>query len=226
MYTKTNVTNSLNITEEIDVFSFECYNTNYYQFFPLWDNVHLYIYAFVPFILLIICNLLIVYKIFAVNVSVTTEAQQRKRKLTFTILFISILFICFVLPEIICFSYFFAKLSSTNLGTLALYSVDLIHFTFNSFMFWIYYETNSVFRRECAICLINFFYIIKLNFYKCFYKIGCVATATLSKKIEDINRNKNRFYRSENKRSITNSLQQPTQRTLERIQPRLEASKF
>ena len=102
MYTKTNVTNSLNVTEEIDVFSFECYNTNYYQFFPLWDNVHLYIYAFVPFILLIICNLLIVYKIFAVNVSVTTEAQQRKRKLTFTILFISILFICFVLSILFC----------------------------------------------------------------------------------------------------------------------------
>lgn len=201
-YTKTNVTDALNITSEIEVMSFECYSTNYYEFFPFWDNVHLYLYGFGPFSVTMIANGMISYKILTMKSVVASASQQKKRKLTLTILFTSIIFIVFVTPEIIAFGYFFGPLSHSNAGTLVLYSVDLFHFTFNSFVAIIYYRTNKVFNEECKYRLITICCSIKLGICKGLHTMGCVSRDTLSKRIRAKELNTNRYYKG-NKNGIT-----------------------
>ena len=174
--------------------SFECYSTNYYEFFPFWDNVHLYLYAFGPFSVTMIANCMISYKILTIKSAMTSSSQQKKRKLTLTILFTSIIFIIFVTPEIIAFGYFFGPLSHSNAGTLVLYSVDLFHFTFNAFIAVIYYKTNKVFNKECKYRLTLICCSIKLGVCKCLHAMGCVSRESVNEKIRAKEMNTNRYY--------------------------------
>ena len=189
-YVKQNVTNNLNITEEVSIRTFDCYNSNFYELHPFWDRVHLIVYGFGPFLITILSNLLIIFKIFGVNSPLS--GQRRKKKLAITILLISFTFIICALPQIISFGFFFVELSSTLVGIVILPLSDLINFTFNGFNFMIYFITNIVFRNECIFQINSFLNEIQLTYYKALSKIRCISAQELSE--IELSHRTNRFY--------------------------------
>ena len=51
-----NITNSLNQTFLVTEEALNCYSSNLYSFHPLWDQIHLYIYAVGPFCIILVSN--------------------------------------------------------------------------------------------------------------------------------------------------------------------------
>lgn len=159
-YSKRNVTDYLNVTTEIEVAHFECYSTNYYEFYPLWNEVHFYLYALLPFPITMISNLMISVKVWNMNWFHTrrlNDAKQQKiKKRAITNLLITVFFVVSALPEVVAFVFFYTKLNSTEEGLLILDLLNLVHFTFNAFIFLVYFVTNKVLHREIRFRLISF----------------------------------------------------------------------
>lgn len=195
-YTYENVTNSMNITEEIPIEVFDCYNSNFYELHPFWDRVHLGVYCFGPFLITIISNLLIISKLFGTNSALGGIRDKKKKRLVKIILMISFAFILCALPQVISFGFFFEELSSTMVGIVILPLSDLINFTFNAFNFIIYFFANNAFRNECIYQMNCFIITIQVYYYKASAKFGCVSAQEIRDMDFELTQRTNRYYQN------------------------------
>ena len=134
-----------------------CFDSDVYSFWPLLDQIHLFVYSLIPYCVMINCNFLLIRKIFHFRPKTTTNTTlsglKKKRQLSLIIVFISCLFITCTSPSIVLYGYFFAQLSSTPVGFLMLPISDLIHLSFIGYHFIIQFLINKIFRTEFLFAL-------------------------------------------------------------------------
>lgn len=142
---------------------FECYETEFYNFYPTWDQVHTFIYCFIPFLIMIVCNLLLTKKILisARNFTSVSQASMKKKKtISVFILMHSLLFIVCSMPEKICYGYFYDSLSNSDYGNLVLVITDELTFTFFGLNFMFQLIVNKLYRKE-FIRVLKLIFIVK-----------------------------------------------------------------
>lgn len=150
------------LKQSVDCFHGVVYN--FYKLWPIWDQIHLLVYSFVPFVIMMICNLVTIVKLVRFEKSLAADSSKIKknktsRKLAMVLLVTNICFMICSLPEIVLFTYYFEYMSSNRHRFLLLPASDLLHFTYIGFSFLIYLLKNKLFRFE----FLYFFYHIKIR---------------------------------------------------------------
>jgi hypothetical protein len=136
-----------------------CYNyPTGFALFPIWDRVHLFIYSFFPFLLMLIFNLLLIRKtLFHKTKNLdNNRAMRKKRKLTITLVLISFEFIILTLPANIAFGFFYPYFKTFNFGNSILMFLDFIKFFYHSSLFLNCFLTNQKFRQYSKSILLCF----------------------------------------------------------------------
>jgi hypothetical protein len=160
-----------------DVITIQCYTiddepTTYWM--ATWNLVHSFLYSYVPFVLLTITNVCLLISIsksnnrnnmitinanrpvsmiamnspFAAVVAprVTTKSSKEK-SLTIMVIAMTLIFICMTCPGAIG-SIYYDSLIQTEFGTLVLYLLDALTFSYHGFNIFILILTNKKFRCE------------------------------------------------------------------------------
>jgi hypothetical protein len=116
-----------------------CYkNINGFQLNPLWENVHLILYSLIPFIIMIVFNILLIKKISSIKNSNKGSVIRNIK----SILAITFLFLIMTLPSSV--SYGFFQQTSPKMVLLLL---DDLSFLNNSILFFSFFLTNLKFRK-------------------------------------------------------------------------------
>lgn len=160
---------------------------DFYQFWPLWDKIHLCVYSFIPFLLMVICNIITIKKIQMPESVPTTEARTekhrkfiKKKKLSIILLILSFCFILCSLPQIILYGYFFDLLLKDKRTFLLLPGSDLLNFTFVGLNFLIFLFANKIFRNECRLCWHLFRRWLRFQFFKCLFMCALLSETKYS----------------------------------------------
>ena len=155
------VENKINLN--LTLFNFSCKYSNGFKFFPIWENVHLILYNLIPFIIMIIFDILLIRKIrFSLkdkNSNSNTKKVNIQRNVM-SILLITFIFLIMTMPASIAYGFFYYKLSPTVLTLL-----DVFSFLNNSTLFFTCFFTNSKFRKV----IFDWFKKLKLKFLKSKY---------------------------------------------------------
>lgn len=137
-----------------------------YEIAPAWENVHMIIYNLIPFCVMTIFNGLLIKNVLLTshislhrhhnnNNSNTnnnskpnpaqTKGQRKKRALTISLVFVTVLFLVMTLPSSIIFGFFY-DFFSQNFGRSFLLIVDYLSFMNSSSIFFVSLLTNAKFR--------------------------------------------------------------------------------
>lgn len=113
-----------------------------------WDSLNLYIYNFVPFLIMLVFNLLLVYKIVRISnpnlQSPSSKNQKSKNKQTISLVIITFLFVVMTLPSNVFFGYFQGKTSLVT-GSIFVFW-DFLGFLNRASLFFSCFITNLKFR--------------------------------------------------------------------------------
>jgi hypothetical protein len=174
---------TINETKEV-VNCFHGVTYGFYAFWPLWDQIHMFVYSFIPFVLMIACNLLTIKKIFKHKITdhlskKQLEKEKKKRTLTINLLTSSFLFIACSMPAVLSFGYFFESLSSSFSTSYILPGSDLLNFTFIGLNFLLYFILNKVFRHEFYFCLYQIKIVSRFNYLKIFHSLRLISSQKL-----------------------------------------------
>jgi len=174
---------TINETKEV-VNCFHGVTYGFYAFWPLWDKIHMFVYSFIPFVLMIVCNLFTIKKIFEHKPTDHLSAQQlekekKKRILTINLLTSSFLFMACSMPAVLSFGYFFESLSSSFSTSYILPGSDLLNFTFIGLNFLLYFILNKVFRYEFYFCLYQIKVVVRFNYFKIFHSLRLISSQKL-----------------------------------------------
>lgn len=142
-------------------FEFDCYQTNHYNIRPTWNRVNLVLNCSLPFILMTIFDALLIHKAYIVKQNVISNqvlwlnafrstprsfSQNHKTKrLTFSLLFISVFYLLMSLPPSIFYSFFIHTLK-TKIGAYYSFFFNMMTFSQHSVLFFQCYLTNKKFR--------------------------------------------------------------------------------
>ena len=153
------------VNSTIEFEKINCYESDYYSFFPIWDYIHLFVFCFIPFLLMIISNILMKSKLISSNknLSLSSKSQRKRKQLSRFIIFYSIMFMMCTLPQIICFGFFFEKLFPTKYGRIILNLTDEFTFSFVSFNFIAQLKLNNMYRKYFLIKFTSIFSIFNSN---------------------------------------------------------------
>jgi hypothetical protein len=132
--------------------SMKCYQyQDGFQITPTWDLVHMFIYSFIPAIIMVIFNaLLIATTLWPAKHETNTErqrAQAKKTRLTISILAITFAFIILTLPATISYGLMWSWVVKLPWGILTLNILDYLSFLNHASLFLNCFMTNSKFRR-------------------------------------------------------------------------------
>jgi len=174
---------TINETKEV-VNCFHGVTYGFYAFWPLWDQIHMFVYSFIPFVLMIVCNLLTIKKIFEHKSTAKLSKQQiikekKKRILTINLLTSSFFFMSCSLPQTILYGYFFDSLSSSLNTYYLLPGSDLLNFTFIGLNYLFYFILNKVFRNEFYFCLYQIKIVARFNGFKFCHLLRLISLETL-----------------------------------------------
>lgn len=138
------------VNETIEVVKIDCYSSSLYQFYPIWDRIHLFLYCFIPFSLMMACNLFMVKKILSYPSTLNHRRSVivKRRTISFFIIAHSLLFMACSLPSIISYGFYFYRLKMTLLGEIVLVILDEIIFSFFAFNFLAHLVMNKIYRHE------------------------------------------------------------------------------
>ncbi|CAF1402414.1 unnamed protein product [Adineta ricciae] len=139
-------------------FIFVCYkdengqvnmDSKFYQVYPLYDKIHIFIYSIIPFILMMIFSSISVYHLGKLR-QITTIQNSKipHRSISIALISTSLVFILARTPTSICYGFFYNNLSETILGRRIINSFDTLLYTSPILDFPIYLITFSEFRRE------------------------------------------------------------------------------
>ncbi|CAF1529438.1 unnamed protein product [Didymodactylos carnosus] len=126
----------------------KCYSS---KFFSIYEIVHLMLYNFLPFMIMIICNIFIIRKVRESNNRLSFSKRRRASKrssnqerLTKTLIFVTILFILFTTPSALFYILVRHKINYRNLVTMSLSNLAT---TTHVLSFLIYSVTSTDFRE-------------------------------------------------------------------------------
>lgn len=141
--------NGTNNSNPIDNKLNHCYSySSSFTLTPVWDQVHLIVYNMLPYTLMVTFNILLIAKSLLVRKSVVNKnVQNKKRKLTISILAITFAFITMTLPASMVYGFFYKKLTSLEYGRNVLEFFDFIMFLYHSSLFFICFVSNVKFRK-------------------------------------------------------------------------------
>jgi hypothetical protein len=127
---------------------------------PKWQRVHLFVYNIVPFSIMLICNLLIIYNVkFGSKVKSKTKASsKRKNRMTFLLLLITFSFMVLTLPSVIVHSFFKEFLSTKPYRRMINILVGNLLHTSHTINFFFYIFSAPNFQVEFN------------NTFECFFK--------------------------------------------------------
>jgi len=138
----------------------KCYQSDFFQY---WEIVHLLLYNFIPFTLMILCNILIIHQVKEsrkrTQRSKNTSQQSNNRRprsseggrLTKTLMLITIFFIIFTSPAAICYIFFGKKLNRHKaLITMSLSNLATTSHVTSFIIYWL----TSIDFRDAAISVL------------------------------------------------------------------------
>lgn len=137
-----------------DEYHFQCYETYTYNFYPMWDQVHTFLYCFVPFFLMIVSNILLAWKLVLSRrsfSSVSKTSLRKKKNISIFCIAFSFTFIICTIPEKICYGFFYERLNKSSgkwYGLTVLRLSDELNFTFIGFNFVFQLALNRLYRTE------------------------------------------------------------------------------
>lgn len=137
--------------KKIDGFNgFACYiYENGFNLFPVWENVHLAIFSVIPFVLMTIFNGLIIKAVFIssnLKAEKNIKLTRKKKRVTITLVLVTVFFLIMTLPSTIFFGYFFDYFYSLEFGPSLMIIMDSLSFLNSSSIFFITLAINSKFR--------------------------------------------------------------------------------
>ena len=127
-----------------------CYKyTTYFQLWPDWDKVHMFLYSFIPASIMFTFNILLIYTTLLSKNSKMKESEKvakKKTKLTISLLVITFCFIVLTLPSTIAWGYLPDYLYSFEYGALVLSTLDDFSFSNHASVFITSFVSNYKFR--------------------------------------------------------------------------------
>ncbi|RNA42760.1 FMRFamide receptor [Brachionus plicatilis] len=138
------------LNETVVVKQIDCYSSSLYQFYPIWDRIHLFLYCFIPFSLMMACNLFMVRKIlfYPSTLNHRRSVIVKRRTISFFIIAHSLMFMACSLPSIVSYGFYFYRLKMTRFGEIVLVILDEIIFSFFAFNFLAHLVMNKIYRKE------------------------------------------------------------------------------
>lgn len=148
--TKEKFINGTWLNETILIKKVDCYSSSLYEIYPIWDRIHLFLYCFIPFSIMMICNLFMVKKIlfYPSTLNHRKSVIIKRRTISFFIIAHSLMFMICSLPSIVSYGYYFYRLKMTRLGEIVLVILDEIIFSFFAFNFLAHLVMNNIYRQE------------------------------------------------------------------------------
>lgn len=142
------------------------------NFSPNWENFHMVIYNVIPFCVMTIFNGLLIKNVLltshlslhrnknktnsTANEIQTNKTLNKKRALTISLVFVTILFLVMTLPSSILFGFFY-EFFNQKLGLDFLIMVDYLSFSNSSSLFFVSLLTNVKFRKVVFSKMKNIF---------------------------------------------------------------------
>jgi hypothetical protein len=140
----TNDTAMLTVNEE----HVACYHyKNGFELFPTWEIIHVGVYSIVPSLIMLVANVLLIYKMIFNGHNKKTIAYYKKRNLSISIIMMSFLYILMTLPGSVSFAFFIVEFRSNRYLTIVLNTLDCIVFLNHSIILIKCFIVNSKFRN-------------------------------------------------------------------------------
>lgn len=131
------------------------YSENF-KIVPTLDRINFIVYNLIPFSLMVVFNVLLIVTTLIENKSSkylsnkkALKSMRKKRRLTISILSISLAFILMTAPSSMVFGFFSQDIIKIKNGLLILNILDSIAFLFHSSLFFNCFITNIKFRKFC-----------------------------------------------------------------------------
>lgn len=122
-----------------------------FKLFPNWDQVHIILYPSIPVCIMFIFNILLIKKTVSLYKSRRIKNQHhhtnKKRNLTWSLLYITFLFIIMTLPSSVGYGFFNDYFNSTASLQNVIVILDYLSFLNRSSLFFDCFLTNIIFRK-------------------------------------------------------------------------------
>jgi hypothetical protein len=120
----------------------------YFRLYPTWNYINLALYNLIPFILMLIFNILIIRHLILIKKTSTIQKSHiRHSSISIPILLSAFLFCIMTTPPAITFAFFHQQTRSAIFTKYLLNILDSIKYTYHSLSFFLYFITLVDFRR-------------------------------------------------------------------------------
>ena len=168
----------------------EEYPIYYKYFYSKWDIAHAIVYGMVPFFIIFVCNIVIIWKLMTLRKNNLTKSTIKKTKtlkvdptiksiqITVMLLSVAFLFLIFTSPVSIYMSIFYENLKNIPTSKREYIKVVLRYIGYfnNAINFYVYFSLSSEFRKEFIKTIRSYFKCF--NFCKETTAL-CTTTTTL-----------------------------------------------
>ncbi len=120
-------------------------NSSLYSIYPLWSQINLFVYNYIPFLFMVVLNSGVIYYLIKLRRTTTLQnSRVQHRAISITLLLTTCLFLLMTTPSNIGFAYFYSRTSDVILNSL-----DTLLYTYNHALTIVpYLVTLEEFRRE------------------------------------------------------------------------------
>ncbi|CAF1512333.1 unnamed protein product [Adineta steineri] len=123
--------------------------SQHFQIYPTWNYINLALYNIIPFILMLIFNILIIRHLILIKrTSSIQKSRIRHTSISIPILVSAFLFCLMTTPPAIIFAFFHKVIQSSIFQNYLLSLIDSIKYTYHALSFFLYFATLIEFRTE------------------------------------------------------------------------------
>lgn len=156
--------------QTVDTYLYQDPNVHCYHYsptfmmVPLWDIFNMYCYTFVPFIIMMLFNTLLIVKTLLPNkkVKTNTEANREKSRLSRSLLIINMSFLFMNIPVEVAFGYFNQYYSGAEM-IFVFNLLDNLSFMHQSVFFLSCLTTNKKFRHKFEKLFLKMFRLLRIR---------------------------------------------------------------
>lgn len=132
--------------------SIVCYQSRWDEnyIFPKWQTVHLFMYNAIPFLIMLVCNFMIIYNVKYVRrvKSYNKKSDKRKKRMTLMLILVTCTFMILTLPSVIVHTFYRESLSDKPYRRLVNLIVNNLVHTSHAINFFLYIFSAPNFRSE------------------------------------------------------------------------------
>jgi hypothetical protein len=137
----------VNGTEKVGCYGSSPIDSSWYN---TWGKVHTFTYSIVPFVILLVFNILLILEVSTSRVSqssANSSSSRKKVQMSVTVIVLAVSFIVLTLPGAVISGFFFGTFIVTNEGYFLILLLDSITFSYHAFSFFILYFSNKKFSE-------------------------------------------------------------------------------